>query len=58
MDAMDMVAWGSFVAALGLAAFGLDELYEWFVEPSRHHTPEPVPQPSAPYSVRSFPRAG
>jgi hypothetical protein len=38
MDGMDFAIWYGFLVALALAMFGLDELYEWLVEPFRHHT--------------------
>jgi hypothetical protein len=50
VEAIDIAIWCGFVLALALAAFALDELYEWFVEPSRYHTPSSAALPPDPYS--------
>jgi hypothetical protein len=49
MDTVDLMIWCAFMLALALVALGLDRLYEWFVEPSRYHTPGPAALPSDPY---------
>ncbi len=33
-----MLLWGALVVAAMAAVLGWSELYEWFVEPAKHHT--------------------
>jgi len=48
-----MLMWCALVVAAMSAVLGWSELYEWFVEPAKHHT-----RPSASFSVHPFRQDG